>query len=262
MVGRPKAARKRKLYPRTRREGTYFLLAVIAALATLWGIRGFDPDYRASCGFKPMYPGTYCISRTGGGSYAEMVASGKRNNRILFLLALPTAVAFGVLSGKEMRGRRRQNNALQGLANRRQWSLERPDPRMPRQNAAAGRPLGLVVGGFDGRTIVVQRYTKWTHLAANLPVTGLPRVDVSVDPASSQVRYVGDVTFGQRLTTPEVRQAAAGQGIADFTVHNGAVSIGRPSMLSAADIDATIRALASLAAALPPSALHGPGARQ
>lgn len=251
MAGRSTAVQKRKLYPRTPREGTYFLLAVVAALATLWGVRGFDPGYTPYCGFKPMYPGTYCVSRSGGGSYAELAADGKRNNRILFLLALPTAVAFGVLSGKEIRGRRRRNDALRDLATTRQWSLERPDPQMPRQNAAAGRPLGLVAGRLDGRTVVVQRYTRWTHLAVNLPASGLPRVDVTVDPASGQVRYAGDAAFGQRLMTPRVRQAAHESGIAEFTVQNGAVSVGRPGMLAATEIDATLRALAGLAATLP-----------
>lgn len=260
MVDRSKPARKRTLYPRARVEGTYFLVAVVAALATLWGLRGFDPAYTPSCGFEPMYPGTYCISRTGGGSYAEMAAAGKRNNRILFMLALPTAVAFGALSGREIRGRRRQNHALQDLANRHGWSLERPDPRMPEQDAAAGRPLGLVTGGLDGRTIVVQRYAKWTRLAVNLPVTGLPRVDVSVDPASGQVRYAGDVAFGQALTTPQVRQAAIELGVPDFTVRGGAVSAGRPGALPAADIDATLRALTTLAGTLPASAFRGPDA--
>lgn len=259
MVGRSKAARTRKLYPRTRREGVYFLLAVIAALATLSGVRAFGPYYTPSCGFKPMRPGDFCISRTGGGgTYADMLAAGERDNRILFVLALPTAVAFGVLCGREIRSRRRKNKALRDLANRRQWSLEPPDPRMPKQNAAAGHPLGLVTGGLDGRTIVVQRYTNWTRLAVNLPVTGLPYVDIGVEPTSGEVRYAGDAAFGQALTTPQVRQAATELGIPDFTVQNGAVSTGRPGALAAADIEATTRALSTLAGTLPGSALRGP----
>ncbi|HEX6444375.1 MAG TPA: hypothetical protein VF053_04735 [Streptosporangiales bacterium] len=246
----------RKPYPRTRREGVFFLLAVVAALATLWGLNGFDPDYSPYCGFRQMYPGQYCISASGGGSYEQMADRGRRHDRILFVLALPATVVFGALSGTEIRRRRRQNKALRSLVEARGWSLEPPDPEMPKQDAAAGRPLGLVTGRLDGRTIVVQRYAKWTHVAVNLTVAGLPRVTVGLDPASGRVLCTGAVPFGEQLATPPVRETMRRLAVTEFTVHRGAVSRGRPGPLPAADIDATVGALAAVAAALPVEALR------
>lgn len=258
-MSKKSAADVRKLYPRTGREGVFFLVAVVAAIGTLWGLRGFDPNYAPHCGFRPMNPGQYCISASGGGSYEAMVERGERQDRILFLLALPAAAVFGALSGKEIRNRRLQNKALRRLAGAQGWSLERPDPGMPAHDAAAGRPLGLIVGRLDGRTIVVQRYARWTHAAVNLPVAGLPQVTVALDPASGQVRSAGAVPFGQQLTAPQVRETMRQQGMADFTVHRGAVSRGLPGALPAAEIDATVRGLAAVAAALPPEVLRAYG---
>jgi hypothetical protein len=246
----------RKLYPRTRREGVFFLLAVVAALATLWGLNGFDPDYSPNCGFRQMYPGQYCISASGGGSYEDMAERGRRQDQILFMLALPATVVFGGFSGKEIRHRRRQNKALRRLADAHGWSLERPDPEMPKQDAAAGPPLGLVAGRLDGRTIVVQRYAKWTHVAVNLPFAGLPQVTVGLDPGSGRIRCAGAVPFGEQLATPQVRGTMQRLGLTEFTVQRGALSRGRPGPLPAADIDATVRGLAAFAAALPTEVLR------
>jgi hypothetical protein len=194
--------------------------------------------------------------------------------RTAFTILAPLTVAFGLLAAvtdlivARRRARRPRRapapapaapdppsspeDQLASLARERGWTLAPVTGETPESTKRlTGSKLGTISGQVRRRSFVVTRYTGGTEFKIGLPVSGLPAVQITLDPASGEVDYRFEEKFGERLMSPGLAVVMKLRGVLTFVVMDDHISCADLRVMSARQLSRRVDALVAVADMLP-----------